>query len=167
MDRQSQSPQQINRLQVEVCNFLSQSREMFVRFVCNRPHPTVDAELGMFTARDEIDFSQLKGSVQKAHEEAFYWFSSKGGGQLKYPKLRGKQRTYEVRKSLFWFKSDARFFLSDGGRMVDRARQLAAALTVAGCEIREIRMRDPGKILWEDSNQVLAFPGETAVPKAF
>ncbi|TYC49413.1 hypothetical protein FMN50_25590 [Rhodobacterales bacterium] len=140
---------------------------MFVRFVCSRPHPNVDAELGMFKAREEIDFSQLKGSVQKAHEEAFYWFSARSGGQLHYPKLRGKQRSRDVRKSLFWFKAEARFYLSGGGLMVDRARQLAAALTLAGCEIREIESPEPGTIIWEDSNQVLALPGPNGVPRAF
>lgn len=140
---------------------------MYVRFVCNKPHPTLDAELGMFAARQEIDFSQFKGSIQKAHEEAFYWFSPNQAGQLHYPRLKGKVRTPEVRKSLFWFKEDAKFFLSDGGHIVHRARQLANALCLAGCEIREIRMREPGKILWQDSKQVLAYPGDIAIPRAF
>jgi len=139
---------------------------MYIRFVCEKPHPTVDAELGMFAARDDIDFSSLKGSIQKAHEEAFYWFRSNGGGGLIYPKLTGKTRTQEVRKSLFWFKENATF----GGRrerVIDRARQLASALTLAGCEVREIRTADPGKIIWQDMKQILALPGRTGVPKAF
>lgn len=141
--------------------------KMFVRFVCNRPHPTVDAELGMFAVRQEIDFSRCKGSIQRAHEEAWYWFSPSGGGQLTYPRLKGKVRTPDVRKSLFWFKEEATFFLSDGGRIVDRARRLAEALTLAGYEIREIRLRDPGRIIWQDSKQVLALPGDIAIPKTF
>jgi hypothetical protein len=140
---------------------------MFIRFVCNQPHPCVDAELGMFTARDDIDFSKLKGSVQKANEEAFYWFTPSGGGELSYPRLKGKTRTPEVRKSLFWFKANATFFLGSGGSVVERARQLAHALTMAGCEIREIRTAEPGTIIWEDTMQVLALPDPGSVPKAF
>lgn len=140
----------------------------YIRYVCNLPHPTVkDAELGMFLARDEIDFSVLKRSLQKAHEEAFYWFSKNGGGGLAYPEFRGKSRTYKVRKSLFWFKEDARWVFGSGGSVILRARELAKVLTEAGQEIREITIEDPGEIIWEDSNQILAFPKDIEIPKAF
>lgn len=33
---------------------------------------TVDAELGMFTALDKIDFSRCCGSLQRAYEKAFW-----------------------------------------------------------------------------------------------
>ena len=33
-----------------------------IRFVCASPHPTVVSELGMFTALEEIDFSQCRDS---------------------------------------------------------------------------------------------------------
>ena len=140
---------------------------MFIRFVCSLPHPNVDAELGMFAARDRIDFSAQKGSIQRAHEEAFYWFSPSGGGGLTYPKLKGKVRTPDVRKSLFWFREDAKFFRREAGHVVVRARELASALTLAGCEIRELRMKNPGKIIWEDHLQVLALPDSRSVPRAF
>lgn len=143
---------------------------MFVRFVCNKSHPNiVGAELGMFTARDRIDFSSQKGSVQKAHEEAWYWFHPNGGGGLRYPHLKGKVRTPEIRKSLFWFKKDATFSFTDrsAGKVVDRAQELASALTLAGCEIRKIEVKNPGQILWEDSNQVLAFADPAEIPNAF
>jgi hypothetical protein len=42
----------------------------YVRFVSGQPHPTVDPELGMFAARDNVDFSLAKGSIQRAHDEA-------------------------------------------------------------------------------------------------
>lgn len=140
---------------------------MFVRFVSNRPHPNINAELGMFAARDHVDFSKQKGSIQRAHEEAFYWFSADGGGGLTYPRLKGKVRTPDVRRSLFWFREDAKFFRREAGSVVVRARELAAVLTLAGCEIREIGTRTPGKIIWEDSRQVLALPNFERVPRAF
>ncbi|WP_298258397.1 hypothetical protein [uncultured Litoreibacter sp.] len=140
---------------------------MFIRFVTNLPHPTVDAELGMFAARDDVDFSVQKGSVQRAHDEAFYWFIKGGGGGLTYPRLKGKARTSDVRKSLFWFHKDASFSCSKKGSVVMRARELASVLTLAGCEIREVRLTNPGKIVWDDGVQVLAQPKNGKVPKAF
>lgn len=121
----------------------------------------------MFAARDRIDFSRQKGSVQRAHEEAFYWFTAGGRGGLTYPRLKGKVRNPDVRKSLFWFHEDAKFFYRDAGKVVDRARDLAAALSMAGCEIREMRAKDPGKIIWDDNVQVLARPPEGFPARAF
>ena len=106
---------------------------MFVRFVCNQPHPNpnIDAEIGMFAARDAIDFSKQRRSIQRAHEEAFFWFSvggSASGGGLTYPQLKGAVRSSKIRKSLFWFREDAKFG-KNAGSVVARARQLAAVMT--------------------------------------
>ena len=138
----------------------------FVRFVVDRPHPTVDAELGMFTALEEIDFGLQRGSVQRAHEEAWYWFSKTGGGGLYRPRLTGKLRSQAVRKSLFWFKADASFSYRDKGAVVTRARQLARAMCAAGVGVRELHVDDPGLIIWEDQRQVLARP-TAPTPRAF
>ena len=140
---------------------------MYIRFVCSKEHPTADGELGMFTARQEIDFSVLRGSLRKAHEEAFYWFSVNGGGGLVFPKLKGKHRTSNVRKSLFWFRADANFWGHEKGSVVRRARELAKVITEAGVEIREIKVNDPGIIIWEDTKQVLALPKAGRTPRAF
>lgn len=140
---------------------------MYVRFVSAWPHPTLDAELGMFSARHKVDFSNCKGSIQKAHEEAFAWFIARGPGGLTFPRLRGRARTTRVRKSLFWFKPDAAFCGYEKGSIIRRARELAAALTSAGCEIRELRVKDPGEIVWEDCDQVLAYPTFKTIPRAF
>ncbi len=140
---------------------------MFVRFVANVPHPNIDADLGMFAARDEIDFSRFKGSVQRANEEAFYWFLANHGMGLTFPRLKGKARSADVRRALFWFREDATFSDRKAGRVVDRARQLAQALTLADCEIRELKTRDPGQIVWEDTKQVLAVPSKDLVLHAF
>jgi hypothetical protein len=145
---------------------MTKSAPTFVRFVSADPHSTVDAELGMFTARDRIDFRSQRGAIQRAHDEAWYWFSSSGGGGLHLPRLQGKARTREVRKSLFWFKAEAAFFGHEKGSVVRRARQLAAVLTEAGVEIRELQSTDPGTIVWQDTKQVLALP-TTAVERAF
>lgn len=140
---------------------------MFIRFVSSFSHPNLDVELGMFAARDLIDFSKLKGSIQTANDEAFYWFRAGGSGGLAYPRLNGKVRTPKIRKSLSWFKEDAKFFWPKNESVISRARDLASALELAGCEIREIRMTDPGELIWEDSIQVLAMPSEGHIPKAF
>ena len=121
----------------------------------------------MFLARAQIDFSTLPGSVQRAHDEAWYWFRPDGGGGLQYPRLVGQARTQKVRKSVFWFRSDARFWGHPKGSMILRARELAQAVSAAGVEIRELRMDDPGEIIWEDLTQVLAWPGNQPLPRAF
>ena len=139
----------------------------FVRFVCAQEHPSADGELGMFLARQKIDFSTLPGRLQRAHDEAWYWFRADGGGGLEYPRLRGRARTSKVRKSVFWFRTDARFFGHPKGSMVRRARGLAEAITAAGVEIRELQVDHPGEIIWEDLAQVLAWPGSEGLPRAF
>jgi hypothetical protein len=138
----------------------------YVRFVSADPHPTIDAELGMFTKRNEIDFSEMKGSIQRAQDEAWYWFRPGGGGGLHRPNLRGQLRNQAVRKSLFWFNADAAFWGHEKGSVVRRARQLAEVLTSAGFEIREIQTDDPGEIIWHDYMQVLARP-TSVVQRAF
>lgn len=139
----------------------------FVRFVSAQQHPTAEGELGMFEARQQIDFTTLPGKVQRAHDEAWFWFSRTGGGGLVYPRLRGAARTQKVRKSVFWFRANARFFGHPEGSMVRRARELAEALTAAGVEIRELSTDDVGKIIWEDLDQVLAIPPRGGLPRAF
>ena len=158
----------LRTLIAEADNALS-THEMprFVRFVCAQKHPTADGELGMFQARDRIDFSQAPGSIQRAHDEAWFWFRRDGGGGLSYPRLRGKARTQKVRKSVFWFREDARFFGHPKGSMINRARDLARAISAAGVEIREISVEDPGEIIWEDLAQVLALSDQYGVPCAF
>jgi hypothetical protein len=137
-----------------------------VRFVSADPHPTVDAELGMFAARDRIDFSVMKGSIQRAHNEAWYWFSPQGKGGLHRPNLRGQARSQAVRKSLFWFVADAAFWGQEKGSVVRRARQLGEVLTSAGFEIREIHTADPGEVVWLEYEQLLARP-TSPVQRAF
>ena len=48
-----------------------------------------------------------------------------------------------------------------------RARELGHVMTLAGCEIREIKLKDVGKIIWDDGKQVLALPRLGKMPKAF
>jgi len=100
----------------------------YIRFVCDRRHPTINAELGMFALIDDIELSLFRGSLQRQFEEAWYWFKPSGGGGLYRPNFRGKRRTYEVRKSLYWFKQSATFTFYQKNRVVVRARQLADAL---------------------------------------
>lgn len=143
-----------------------QKSELFVRFVCAENHRTADAEAGMFYAIEKLDLTDAKGSVQRAFDEAWYWFSPQGKGGLYRPRMKGKARNQAVRRSLFWFRAEAKFFDSRGGLVVDRARQLADVVTSAGVEIREIQTRDIGELVWEDKFQVLALP-TMPVPRVF
>lgn len=112
----------------------------------------------MFTALEHIDFDCQKGSIQRAHEEAWFWFCPGGGGGLYRPRLTGKVRNQAMRTSLFWFKADGKFAWNDKGAVIRRARQLAQVMGDAGTEVRELHSDDPGEVLWEDMKQVLARP---------
>ena len=46
-------------------------------------------------------------------------------------------------------------------------RDLARVITEAGIEIRELRVKDPGEIIWRDRQQVLALPKSRQAPRAF
>lgn len=48
-----------------------------------------------------------------------------------------------------------------------RARDLVRVITDAGVEIREIRLKDPGKIIWKDGEQTLALATDVKIPRAF
>ncbi|QXC61069.1 hypothetical protein KSP35_22610 [Aquihabitans sp. G128] len=115
---------------------------------------------------EDIDFDQQKGSIQRAHDEAWYWFSRDGGGGLYRPRLAGKARSQAVRRSLFWFKAEGRFARKDKGAVVRRARQLAQVMGDAGVEVRELWTDDPGEVIWEDRKQALARPS-APIPRAF
>ena len=140
---------------------------MYVRFVCNQKHPSVDAELGMFAARKDADFSHMKASWHRAHEEAFWWFSPRSPYGLYYPNLKGKLRTRNVRQSLFWFDEKATFGYSSRHKVVERADVLARLLCEAGLEARKIRLRNPGRVLWKDTKQSLINPDGVEIPHAF
>ncbi len=65
--------------------------------VCNAPHATLDAELGISAMRSEIAFSRRNCSVQKLQEDVFYRFSATGGGGLQRPRMKRNPRTSEIR----------------------------------------------------------------------
>lgn len=44
---------------------------MFIRFVSKRTHPNIDAELGMFAARDYVDFLGKKGVFKEPMTKLF------------------------------------------------------------------------------------------------
>jgi len=121
----------------------------------------------MFSLVDDIDFSSFRGSLLRQFEEAWYWFKPNSGGGLHRPDFRGKRRTYKVRKSLYWFKESAYFSFYKKEMVVARARQLAEALCAMGFSVGEIAISDPGEIIWEDTAQILAFPGKKKMPSAF
>lgn len=82
------------------------------------------------------------------------------------PALRGPGRVRDGRAALFWFREAAAECGRSPGQIVFRARDLAYALAAVGIAVREIAVRNPGRVLWSNRYQVLAMP-EAPVPRAF
>ncbi|MEM7059800.1 MAG: hypothetical protein AAF557_19615 [Pseudomonadota bacterium] len=129
---------------------------MYLRFVSPTRHPHCDAELGIYAAQKETDWTHQPDWLQREFDDAFQWFR-----YLSVPSvLKSRTRHKYAAQSLCWLKSDADWVLPE-------IRYAAWLLTEAGLPIREIKTRKPGAIIWEDEDQVVAIPGDTPIPKAF
>lgn len=153
---------------------------MYIRFVCNRPHPRVPAEAGIFdaywrlgeTLEAEVSprisrrgrgprFNRVRNRHYLALRAAVAAFTDLDG-----PKLRGAGRLRGGRAGLFWFRTDAAWQGHHTGTVVQDAWGLVYELARWGVEIRAIESADPGRVLWSDPYQVLAVPSGP-VPRAF
>ena len=144
---------------------------MYIRFVCDRPHPTVAARAGIFHAYwqllDEYDDADFRaphrgwrgGAARTARRR---WLALREAGRalgnLPSPQLRGRGGIKGANKGLFWFRANAGWDKSAPGTIILDARSLAMQLSRWGVAIREISRRDPGEIIWQDRFQVLAIP---------
>lgn len=76
------------------------------------------------------------------------------------PDFKRRRLRRQARQALSWLKADGADWI------LDDIRLMAWAMGEAGIEIRSLRTRDPGMVLWEDAEQVLALPNGR-VPRAF
>jgi len=150
---------------------------MYIRFVSARPHPLVAAEAGIFDAywrvQDNADPRLNRPSSKMPRHRSLRrrWIALLDAAdelsRLAPPQVRGKGRIRGANRALFWFKQDARWWdTRSPGTVVLSARELAHQLSFWGVEIREISTHNPGRVLWENSYQVLAAPADP-VPRAF
>lgn len=153
---------------------------MFIRFVWDRPHPTVPAEAGMFDAywrvretavpepgpsRGRRGRNPCVDRVRRRHALALR-AAATPFNRLRMPVFAGSDRVRGARGALFWFPADAAWPGQAKGTVVMDAWGLVHELARWGIEIRTIESRDPGRLLWSDPHQVLAMP-EAPVPRAF
>lgn len=155
---------------------------MYIRFVSARPHPRVEAEAGMWDAywrlRRQFDpqFEDVLGRrirhVPEKRTLRRKWLALLDAAEpfrrLRCPESRGPARVRGGRRALFWFKPAAGWAAvgRGPGTVILDARALAGQMARWGIEIREITIRDPGTVLWQDDDQVLAIP-RGRVPRAF
>ena len=155
---------------------------MYIRFVSAHPHPRVEAEAGIWDAywrlRRHVDsqFEDALGRpIRHAPEKRTLrrkWLALLDAAEpfhmLRCPALRGPARVRGGRHALFWFKPTAAWKKAGRGpgTVILDARALAGQMARWGIEIREIAIRDPGTILWQDAHQVMAIP-QGPVPRAF
>lgn len=138
---------------------------MYIRFVCDAPHPKVaGAELGFWCAEETIKRPERRDRMARRHlsgiDQSMRFF-----GALHRPNFKAL-RVKRWREGLFWFHADAAMPGHGPGTMVWRAEEFAGALTRAGIEIRKLEATDPGEILWSDAHQALIRPTQP-VPRAF
>jgi hypothetical protein len=105
--------------------------------------PDTGRWLGVFRAAGEIeDREQLDPFRRTLLRESLDWFNA----HLKVPTLDdGGWR------AVFWFRPEAR-------EMVSRLWEVAWLLRDEGVDVRMIRCRHPGRIIYADRHQIAAVP---------
>lgn len=134
---------------------LCEEEDMYLRFVGGRRHPHAAAELGIFQAEESVDWQRHPVWMKREFERAFKWCK-----RLSVPGIySGKRRHRHAARSLCWLKPEADWVIGE-------FRHAAWLLTEAGVPIREIRLRPPSMILWQDDDQIVSLPGDVRVPRA-
>ncbi len=144
---------------------------MYIRFICDRPHPTVAARAGIFFAywrlldhhKDEdfrVRHRGRPGNASRVQRRRRLSLNDAAEAveHLPAPKMRGPERVRHARKALFWFRETAGWDRSAPGTVILDVRWFAAELSRWGVQIDEICRPDPGRIIWQDRFQVLAIP---------
>ena len=123
---------------------------IYVRFVC---FPTVEGQrqrLGLFQALDEArecDFAPSWALRQIG--ELFGWFKENLAVPSQFSRGGWKGRG---QPGLSWFKPAA-------STHIKQMHQLKLALEASGVYVEILTTRDPGHIIWQDENQLVAEPG--------
>lgn len=80
-------------------------------------------------------------------EQSLAWFAA----HLERPRLPLSLEGERARQAHCWFRPEA-------DEAIAEARHLARALEGASQPIRAVKTRDPGEIIWEDTQQIVAVP---------
>ena len=123
---------------------------VYVRFVCFQKVESQRQRLGLFQALDharECDFAP--SWALKELGEISGWFKQNLAvpGQFSRGGWKGRGQP-----GLSWFKPAAK-------EHIRQMHRLKLALDACGVHVDILTTRDPGEIIWQDQNQVVAEPG--------
>ncbi|MCI4663918.1 MAG: hypothetical protein MRY74_04280 [Neomegalonema sp.] len=137
---------------------------MYIRFVSALRGDEVDAfepsvdlqglapetlEIGLFRAIGALeDRLACPEWIQAAISAELAWFNAHLETPERISRPVRRHKTQRETPAFCWFKPEAR-------EHVERARHLAWLVEEAGVPIREIRARNPGRIIWQDIHQIV------------
>ncbi|QTN20436.1 hypothetical protein HZ989_05065 [Brevundimonas sp. AJA228-03] len=128
---------------------MSSPARTYVRFVCFKSVGRQRSRLGLFKAIDEAVESEHEPSwaIVEARTIAS-WFNE----NLAIPKVFsvGGHKGFG-QPGLSWFKPAA-------GEHIRQMHRLKLALEACGVHVEVLTTRDPGLIVWQDENQLVAEP---------
>jgi hypothetical protein len=127
---------------------------MYIRFVSLEVHPDSGSSRGLFSAawklRDEGDLDELE---EAWYEDVVGWFNV----NLTAPEEnRLSARWSELDRVTFWFRDSATVY-------IQRMRAMQQMLTWHGVPSRVLRANRPGRIVYDDSQQVAVLPFRDSV----
>jgi len=129
---------------------MSKPDRVYVRFVCFRLVDGQRQRLGLFQALDEARDSDLAPDwALRLIGELYGWFKDNLAvpGQFSRGGWKGRGQP-----GLSWFKPAAT-------EHIKQMHHLKLALEECGVHVDVLTTRDPGHIIWQDVNQLVAEPG--------
>ena len=124
---------------------------MYIRFVINEHHPESNQKTGIFHAvrymRDDGELTEEEFNIA---DELMGWFSDNMKSPIEY---LNKQKSKKSEVYISWFKDSAR-------EHIKKARELSEVIKNKNVSIEFLRTRKPGKIVYEEEEQIFAKPFE-------
>jgi hypothetical protein len=129
---------------------MTKSDRIYVRFVCFRHIKNQKQRLGLFQALEEAKVSAFAPAwALRQIGEIYGWFRE----NLAVPqKFSGGGWKGLGQPGLSWFKPNA-------VKHIKQMHQLKLALEACGISVEILTTRDPGLVVWQDRDQVVAEPG--------
>lgn len=123
---------------------------VYVRFVCFRLVEGQRQRIGLFQALDDArDCDFAPNWALREIGRIYGWFKE----NLKVPEKFSETYGGQGRPGLSWFKPAAT-------EHIKQMHQLRRLLEECGVYIEILTTRDPGSIVWQDENQLVADPGK-------
>lgn len=125
---------------------------MFVRFVVSRKDPDSEVSQGVFAAAYDLRHSgQLNPHEIEEMDDAVAWFAENLEKPSRFNRTTSKGFHRRVAKGISWFKPTAT-------EHIDQIRRMAAVMDEHGWLVSMIKTRNPGYVVYEDDDQVVAEP---------